>query len=329
MLLLTKKEIESVFSMEEAIAAVKEAFVLFSAKESQVPLRTQIPAAANRGTFLFMPAYAEKLEAASLKVVNIFPENAQQGLPSAPAEVLLMDGKTGLITALLDGTYVTQLRTGAASGAALDLLGNPTAKIGALIGTGSQAACQLEALLTIRDLTEVKIFSRNQANCQTFVHTMQKKFASFKTKISGTTTADEAIAEADLIITATSSKKPVFNGMKIKKGATISCVGSYQPEMQELDPQIFSRTSKIYFDSQEAVLAEAGDILKPLADGTLKKSDFTGDLGDLISGKIVGRENPEEIIVFKTVGIGTQDLVTAERIYQKATAEKIGTSWES
>jgi ornithine cyclodeaminase len=139
---------------------------------------------------------------------------------------------------------------------------------------------------------------------------------------------DDAIHDADLIITVTPAASPVFDGSKVKAGATVSCVGSYQPHMQEMDPVILTRASKLYFDSEEAVLSEAGDILIPLEDGTITKEDFTGDIGDVLLGNLVGRENDEEIIVFKTVGIGAQDLVTAQKIYEKAREAAVGTEWD-
>ena len=141
--------------------------------------------------------------------------------------------------------------------------------------------------------------------------------------------SDEAIEDADLVITATPAEKPVFDGTKVKKGATISCIGSYQHHMQEIDPVVLTRASKIYFDSEEAVLSEAGDILIPLEDGTITKEDFTGDLGDVIKGKVTGRESDDEIIVFKSVGVATQDLVAAREIYDKALEAGIGTKWNS
>ncbi|MGO5051119.1 ornithine cyclodeaminase family protein [Lachnospiraceae bacterium LCP25S3_G4] len=328
MLLLTKKDIKSVFSMRDAIEADKEAFRVFSRGACEVPLRTQIPAPQENGCFLFMPAFSEELGNASLKVVNIFPENAKKGLPTAPAQVLLIDGNTGMIRAILDGTYVTQLRTGAASGVAFDLLARKEAKIGALIGVGSQAAEQLIAMITVRNLEEVRVFARNYEKTKEFAEKMQLELEATGTKIIPTKTSDEAISNADMIITVTPSTSPVFDGSKVKAGATISCVGSYQPQMQELDPVVLARANKIYFDSVDAVLSESGDILIPLADGTITKDDFTGDIGEVLLGEVKGRELEEEIIVFKSVGIGTQDLVTARYIYDKAIARGIGMKWE-
>lgn len=327
MLLLSREDIKKVFSMKDAINADKDAFRIFSEGKSAVPLRTIIPVPKHDGTLLFMPAYAADLDCASLKVVNIFPKNIDKGLISAPAQVLLMDGTNGFVNAILDGTYLTQLRTGAASGAAFDILARKDAKKGALIGTGGQAATQLEAMIAARNLEEVKVYDLNLERTKAFASRMQEELKAYGTKIAAAESSDEAIEDADLIITVTPSLKPVFDGIKVKKGATVSCVGSYQPHMQEMDPVILTRASKIYFDSEEAVLSEAGDILIPLKNGTITKDDFTGDLGEVILGNIVGRENDDEIIVFKTVGIGTQDLITAKYIYDRAAAKGIGTKW--
>ena len=317
MLLLSKKDIQQVFTMKDAIEAVKEAFSLFSAGKSEVPLRTQIVSEDQSGTFLFMPAYVPTMKAAGIK-----------GLPSAPAQVLLIDGETGFITSVLDGTFVTQMRTGAASGTAFDVLARKDAKKGALIGTGGQAACQLEAMVCARNLEEVRVFDMNPERTADFVQQMNQQLESYGTQILAAKSSDEAIEDADVITTVTPSKKPVFDGNKVKKGATVSCVGAYQHDMQEMDPVILTRADKIYFDSEEAVLSESGDILIPLEEGTITKEDFTGDIGEVLLGNLVGRENDEEIIVFETVGIGTQDLVTAKAIYDKASEKGVGTVWE-
>lgn len=328
MLLLSRKDIKKVFTMKDAIETNKECFKLFSEGKSEVPLRTTIQAPNHNGVFLFMPSYVEELDAAGLKVVNIFPENVKENLPTAPAQVLLIDGKTGIVTAILDGTYVTQLRTGASSGAAFDLFAIKNAKIGALIGTGGQAATQLEAMMVARQLDEVRIFDLDEKRRQAFVNEMQEELKCYNTKIVEATSSDNAIENADIIVTVTPSTKPVFDGTKVKKGATVSCVGAYQHHMQEMDPAILPRASKIYFDSEEAVLSEAGDILIPLEQGIITKDDFTGDIGDVLLGKVIGRENDEEIIVYENVGIGVLDLMTARAIYLKAVEEEVGTNWE-
>ena len=236
-------------------------------------------------------------------------------------------GSEMVVTAVLDGTYVTQLRTGAASGAAFDVLAKKDCRIGALIGTGGQAPTQLEAMMAARKLEEVRVYDLNLERTKEFAARMQEELKDYGTRIVAVESSDAAIDDADLIITVTPSSKPVFDGTKVKAGATISCVGAYQHHMQEMDPAILPRASKIYFDSEDAVLSESGDILIPLEQGIITKDDFTGDLGQVIKGEVVGRENDEEIIVFETVGVATQDLVAAREIYDKAVAAGVGINW--
>lgn len=327
MLLLSREDIKKVFTIKDAIEADKKAFQYVVEGKCEIPLRTNIQAPKYDGCFLFMPAYLEEMDTASLKIINIFPHNIDNGIPSSPAQVLLIDGKTGLVTAVLDGTYVTQLRTGAASGAAFDVLAKKDCRIGALIGTGGQAPTQLEAMLAARTLQEVRVYDMNPERTKVFAETMQEELKDYEARIIAAASSDEAIDEADLIITVTPSSKPVFDGTKVKAGATISCVGAYQHHMQEMDPAILPRASKIYFDSREAVLSESGDILIPLEEGIITEEDFTGDLGDVLLGKVVGRENDDEIIVFETVGVAAQDLVAAKEIYEKAVKAGVGITW--
>lgn len=326
MLLLSREDIKSVITMKDIIEADKKAFKMVVDGTVDTPLRTVVNGKYD-GAFLFMPAYAPEMDAAAMKVINIFPHNIDNGLMTSPAQVMLIDGKTGYVIAMLDGTYVTQLRTGASSGAAFDLLAKKDCKKGAMIGTGGQAATQLEAMLAARKLEEVKIFDLNEERCKAFAEQMQEELKAYGTRIVAAASSDEAIDDADLIITVTPSSKPVFDGTKVKQGATISCVGAYQHHMQEMDPAILPRASKIYFDSRDAVLSESGDILIPLEQGIITEDDFTGDLGDVLLGKVVGRENDNEIIVFETVGVAAQDLVAAKEIYDKAVEAGVGIQW--
>ena len=327
MKLLSKSDIKQVFSMEDAIEADKQAFILATQGKCDAPLRINISADKHQGNLLFMPAYVADMDTASIKIVNIYPENSKKGLSTSPAQVLLMDASTGYIVAMMDGTYITQLRTGAASGVAFQLLAREDAKIGALFGTGGQASSQLEAMLVARKLDEVRVYSRNASKLADFVTAMQEELQAYGAKIIAAASSDAAIDNADMIVCVTPATEPVFDAKKVKAGATISGVGSYQHHMQELDPHILTRASKVYFDLEEMVLAESGDITKPLAEGLISPKDFTGNIGDLLLGKIPGRENEDEIIVFKTVGVATQDLVTAKTIYDKAVEKNIGTDW--
>lgn len=317
MILLSREIIERNFSMRECMNAVKEAFRLFSENKVKVPLCTQIATEDEKGNFLCMPAYCEEYEASCVKVLNMFPENIKNGIPTINAQVLIMNTKTGVIDGIIDGNYLTQLRTGAASGVALELLAKKECKKGALIGTGGQAPAQLEAMIAAKQLKEVQVFDLDFDRCRKFTEQMSKKLEHYGAGITAVTSSDIAVEDADVIITVTPSFKPVFDGNKVKSGATICGVGSYQPKMQEIPPSLLTKASKIYFDSEEAVLSEAGDILIPLEDGTITRGKFTGDIGQVILGNLVGRENENEIIFFKTVGIAAQDLITAKFIFDK------------
>lgn len=326
MLLLSREDIKQVFSMRDTMEAVKQAFMMFSEGKIEVPLRSAITAK-NGGTFLSMPAFSEELGVHCIKYCNNFSQNIEKGLPTLPTQLMMSRVEDGIIFALLDGICVTQMRTGASSGVAFEALAKQDCKKGALIGTGGMAACQLEAMLCARKLEEVWIYDLNAERCQVFVERMQAELAAYGVRLVAAKSSDEAVEEADLLITMTPSKTPVFDGNKVKPGATVSCVGSFTPEMQEMSPAVLMRASKLYFDSKEAVLSESGDILTPLKEGLITEALFAGDIGDVLLGKLGGRDNDTEIIVYETVGIGAQDIVTAKAIYDRAAQVGVGTDW--
>lgn len=311
----SKELIISKVKMIDVIEAVKQAFSMTEKGLIDTPLRTVIQA--EEGALLFMPAYSKELGLAVLKNVNVFLKNADKGLPTTIAEVMLIDAKDGKTLAVLDGTYVTQLRTAAASGAAFDVLGKKKCYKGALIGTGSIAETQLEAMLTVRDLKEVSIYSLHHDRCEAFVERMRTKHSNTDLIINFAQNSSECVENADLIIVATTSEKPVFDGSLVKKGATISCVGTYEPNKHEIDSILITRADKIFCDNKEAVLKESGDILIPLNQGLISLDDINGGLGEVINGTIKGRENDDEIIVFETVGIAAQDLIASSLIYNR------------
>ena len=326
MLLLNRDDIRTVFTMSDAVDTDKECYRLFSEGRFDVPLRAVLNGSC--GNFLFMPAYCEDMKAAGLKIVNIMPGNPEKGLPASIGQVLLIDGETGEVKALMDGTYVTALRTAAASGAAFDLFGRKDAAVGALIGTGSQAMCQLEAMLTVRQLREVRVAARNFEKTKAFAEKARAELGHFCAEIIACEDADVAVSGADRVTLVTVSPTPVCSAEYFKPGCMISAVGAYTYDMQELDPAVFKKCSRIYFDSVEAVLSESGDILRPLDEGTLSKDQFTGDIGEYILGRIPGRGSDEDIIVFENVGMGALDLMTALKIYDKAAEAGVGVSWE-
>lgn len=323
MLILTKNDIQSIFSMQDAIESCKAALSMYSAGETNVPLRTVIDIK-DKGQSLFMPAYINQANVIGIKIVSVFPNNIALGKPSLLSKMMLLDGDTGEVCAMLDGTYLTQLRTGALQGAATDILAKKNAKIAAMFGTGGQAYTQLEAMLTVRDLKEVRVFDINFARGQEFVKMMQKEFSKYHTKIIAVKDMLDAIHNADIITAVTTSHTPVFDGDKVTNGAHVNGIGSYLPHMQELPESIITRADKIIFDTNEGVMSEAGDIIQPLNSGALTKNDLTGELGEVLIGKVKGRESDDEITVFKAVGSAVFDVVTAQNIYLKALEMNVG-----
>lgn len=327
MLLLNEQDIRKVFDMNDAIDSNIEAYKIFSSGNAVVPLRQVIAADEGRGNFAFMPAYSSKLGAAGIKIVNIFPGNRERGQATTIGQVLLMDDKNGEVLALMDGSFITKFRTGAASGAAFKLFARNDAKIGCLIGTGGQADCQLEAMLAACDLDEVRIVARDFAKTEKFTEEMSERFKDSGTKLIAYDDANEAVDGADVIVVVTVSTEPVFDANRVKKGAVVSGVGSYTAEMNEIDPKLFKLADKIYFDSKDACIAESADIQIPIREGLVSLEGLTGDIGEYALGEISGREADDEIIIFKNVGLGILDLLIAKLIYEKAKNRKIGYQW--
>ena len=327
MLLLNEKDIRTVFDMNDAIDSNIEAYKIFSSGNAVVPLRQVVAADEGRGNFAFMPAYSSKLGAAGIKIVNIFPGNRERGEATTIGQMLLMDDKNGEVIALMDGSFITKFRTGAASGAAFRLFARKDAKVGCLIGTGGQANCQLEAMLAACELDEVRIVARDFAKTEKFVAELSERFKGCGAKLVAYSDADEAVDGADVIVVVTVSTEPVFDAKRVKKGAVVSGVGSYTAEMNEIDPELFKIADKIYFDSKDACIAESADIQIPLKEGIVTDDDLTGDIGEFALGEVVGRESDDEIIIFKNVGLGILDLVIAKLIYDKAKDRKVGVRW--
>lgn len=311
--------------MRDAIETDKKAFVLHTEGRAKVPLRINLDTEDKSGQCMFMPAYVGGLNMAGVKIVSFFPGNAAKGLPVVPATVPLIDGETGLVTAIVEGTTLTQLRTAAIAGAATELLSNPDSRIGVLFGTGGQASSQLEALMTVRSLKEIRVFDVDPERVRKFVTKNQPLADRFGTILVEVKSPDQAVEAADVITTVTTSPKPVFDGSRIKPGCHINGIGSYTPAMREIPVDVLRRAGRIFVDNREAVLAEAGDFIIPISEGLFSPDRIAGELGDLILGRVPGRTNADEITVMKTVGFATLDVVTAAAIVEKARAAGVGT----
>jgi ornithine cyclodeaminase/alanine dehydrogenase-like protein (mu-crystallin family) len=322
MLLLTAEDVRKALPMNEAIEAMKNAYASLSNGMAVVPLRTRLPIPNSEALSLFMPAYVHSAdsEALAIKVVSLFPTNPARGLAYIQAAVLVFDPETGRAIALLEGGSLTAIRTGAAGGAAIDLLARQDSKVAAIFGAGAQGRTQLEAACTARNVETAYIFDANAAKAQAFAEEMKNALAK---DVRVAQSAKEAIEHADIICTATTSRTPVFDDQDIKAGTHISAVGSYTPEMQEVPAETLQR-ARIFVDSRSASLEEAGDLLQPLRAGLFDESHICGELGEVVLGSKPGRQSDEEITYFKSVGIAVQDAMAAQVALTNARKMKIG-----
>lgn len=327
MIILTKEDIKKCFNMEEAIEAAKKSLAIYTDNKAIVPLRNNIRIEKSNGNILYMPASTvSDVESSGIKIVSVYPDNVKENLPAVPATMILVDSNTGIVSAVLDGTYLTQLRTGAVQGAATDILANKDAQIGALIGTGGQAYQQAIAMLTVRKLKKLKVFSLDSKKAQEFVTNLQKDIeGKFDTKIELAISAEECVKDADIITTVTTSKVPTFKDEFVKQGAHVNGVGAFTEEMLEMPVETIARANKIFFDTTDGVMAEAGDILSAIKQNLITIDEENVELGNVILGTTVGRESKEEITLFKTVGTAVLDVVTAQLIFEKAKQLGIGT----
>ena len=323
MLILSANDIQHVYSMKDAIEADKQALKIYTQGDSEVPLRINFDM--EKGQSLFMPAHIKGKDIVGIKIVSVFPDNPKLGKPSVPAQVMMLDPLTGEVCAILDGTFVTQLRTGAVQGAATDLLARKNARRAVLIGTGGQAVSQLEAMLTVRDLTDVAIYDIDEQKAKQFTEAMKKHFSHFSANLYFSQNFDEDIGQADIITSVTTSKVVTFNGDIVKPGTHINGVGAYTPEMHEIPSNIVDKADIRVLDTKEGVFAEAGDIIDPINQKRVSKNDFF-ELGELVTDSQKCRQNDEQITLFKTVGTAVLDVYVGYDIYLKAKEKGIGTN---
>jgi len=288
------------------------AYGQLSAGQAQVPIRPQI--FTEKGDTLFMPAYLSKTNDLGIKVVSIYGDNPSKGLPRITATVLVLDPETGLPKAFMDGTSLTAIRTGAGGGLAAELLSRQDSETVALFGAGIQARTQLQAVMAVRKISHVYIISRTQASAQK----LAEEIATWSDMpiVNITTTPQEAVRNADIVITATNSSTPLFDGNNIKSGTHITAIGSYTPEKREVD-SVTAQKARIVVDSREACLMEAGDILIP-------KVQIDAEIGEIVNGDKPARQSDDEITLFKSVGVAVQDIASASIVLKEAEALGLG-----
>ena len=312
-ILIRSGEMAAHFTMGEAIACMADAFAGLSAGTSVVPERYIVDSPDGGLTLLMKPAFAGDQSTSGVKILSQRNTGPLQGIPTITGIVMLFDTRTGELLSLLDGGYITALRTGAAAGLATDLLARKESRNLAVFGCGAQGRTQLEAVCTVREIANIWLFDLSRERAESLRAEMEKRISA-KIVIAHDLLVLE---EVDIVCTATNATQPLFRREHIRPGTHVNAIGSFKPHMQELDPEMV-RSSRIFFDDQKACIRESGDLVKALRRFGNLDDRISGGIGDLVAGKIAGRTSPGEITLFKSVGTAIQDLAVADRIYQKS-----------
>jgi len=329
MLVLDAAAVRQALPMDAAIKAMRRAFASLSAGRAIVPMRSQVSIRQHDGVSLVMPAFVDDAEGQSLavKVVSLFDRNAGRGLPRIQSAVLVLSPDTGHPLALLEGAALTAIRTGAASGLATDLLARPVVRTAAMLGAGVQARTQLQAVCAVRPTETVWVYDPNPAAVETFILDMAGQ-GQAPADIRPASTPRQAVAEADIICAATTSRTPVFADADLKAGVHINAVGSYQPDVREVPTETVVR-ARVFVDSREAALLEAGDLIHPIRQGAITADHILAELGELVLGRAAGRCCAADVTLFKAVGVAVQDAVAAMEALDRAARLGLGqtVSW--
>lgn len=319
--ILSREEVRRALPMERAIETMKKAFTQLSTGQADVPLREALRVSHHNGVILVMPAYLAADDQMAVKIASVFDDNPAKGLPLIHSLVVVVDAATGEPTAVMDGIYLTALRTGAASGVATDLLARQHASTVAIFGAGAQGRTQLEGVCAVRPIQKAWVYDIVSERADAFAAEMGQRL-SLSVKVAST--PSEAAHRAAVICTATTSSSPVFNNADLRPGTHINAMGAYTPKMQEIPVETVLR-ARIVIDHQAASLAEAGDLLIPLQQGLMTEDDIYAELGEITAGLKPGRVSAKGITLFKSVGVAVQDVAAANAVLQAARRLNLGT----
>jgi len=319
--ILNQAQVTELLPMEECIGVMETVLRTLASGGAQLPLRAAIAVpGTGGGLFCWMPAQLSDPPALGLKLISVFPSNDGTPLDSHQGVVFLVDPGTGAPLAMMDASSITGIRTAAVSAVATRALAREDASDLAILGSGVQARSHLEAMLAVRKLRRVRVWSPSPQRLAGFV-----RWAKQRLGVAAEAVQDprEAVLGADLICTTTASSNPVLLGEWLADGAHINAVGSSIPTARELDSAAVART-RMFVDRRESAVSEAGDYLIPLREGAITERHLLGELGDVLLGKIPGRTGAGDITLFKSLGVAVEDLASAHHVLRKAEARGIG-----
>ncbi len=308
------EEVRRALPMGEAIEAMRVAFGELSAGRVDMPQRSVVPCGGGAVT-LVMPGRCDLRYGLGAKIVSVFPDNPARGKSAVQAVVILLDDQEGTPCALIDGESLTAIRTGAASGLATDMLARPDATSVTVVGAGPQARTQLEAVCRVRSIRQVQVCARTEASATRMIRELESANWLRSASVTRPDSIPDAVASADIVCTATNSAEPVFPADVVRPGTHVNAVGSFTRRMREIDPLLL-RSAYLVVDHIPAALAEAGEVVAAIERQWVDKHDLV-ELGDIINGASAGRTSPEQVTMFKSVGVCVQDLVAGARIVER------------
>jgi len=320
-LYLTQKDVESVLDMKGAVEAVEDGFREMGLGRIEMPARVYLHFEKYDGVLIAMPAYILGLDAAGLKVVTVHPGNPEKyGLPAVIATIILNDPRNGKPLAIMDGTYITALRTGGAGACGAKYLSRKDSRVAGIIGLGVQGRSQLMGLCEVRDIEKAKVFDIAPAARRRYAEEMSRKLGI---DIEAVDSYEAAVRGVDIVVTCTPSQEPFLKGEWIEEGMHISAIGADTAAKRELDSSVIRKVDKLVVDFIDQALV-VGDLAVPISEGVIGREDIYAELGEIVAGKKKGRESDEEITLFKATGLAIQDVGTAFKVYQLAKERGIG-----
>ena len=320
MLLLTEKDVRDVLTMDDLIQAMERALDQFSAGGVRQPLRSVIDIGGGHAFYGVMPAFIREPAALGTKLVSVYHANLERGLPSHLATIVLHDPETGGLQAVMDGRYITEARTAAVSAASAKHLARKDARVLAVLGSGVQARSHVEALTRVRTFEEIRVWGRTPEHVAALLRDMAP---DVRGRLVASASSEDAVRDADVIALVTASRVPVVQRAWVRDGAHICAVGACRPDQREV-PTDLVRDSRVFVDSRTGALAEAGDLVIPIAEGAFDASHIVAELGDVFGGRAPGRRSAAEITIFESLGMAVEDVAAARLAYERATERGIG-----
>jgi ornithine cyclodeaminase len=320
-LFVNESGVRELLPMETCVALMREALAAFSRGDAVLPLRSVFWLPGRSGAMAAMPGYLGAPRSFGIKVISVMPGNHGTPYDSHQGVVMLFGLEHGEPLAIMDASAITAIRTAAASAAATDALAGPDAGDLALIGTGTQARTHLAAMHAVRPLRRVRVWSRSRSHAERFA---EEESARLGIPVQVSASAEGAVRGADLVCTTTASAEPVVRGEWLSPGAHVNAVGACFPSARELDTAAVAR-SRFFTDCRESCLAEAGDFLIPLAEGSIAAEHLLGEIGQVFLGDIAGRVSRDDVTVYESLGIAIEDLAAAHHVHRVALESGAGT----